>query len=183
MSLHLRKTVPTLLAALFLAGCASPAPIEKGTAGTIGSAPSTQERKPASGVAADRALFDEGIALLCGAERPEPAKARSVLNSLIQYYPQSRWRSSAETLVGLIDAAETSRETNQKMQLLTEQLLEERTRTLQEKEQLKKTIRELTEKQQTETQALAQENEQLKKDLQRLKTLEIELEKRERMLR
>ena len=36
---------------------------------------------------------------------------------------------------------------------------------------------------QAETAALTQENEQLKKDLQRLKLLEIELQKRERMLR
>ena len=36
---------------------------------------------------------------------------------------------------------------------------------------------------QAETAALTQENELLKKDLQRLKLLEIELQKRERMLR
>jgi hypothetical protein len=36
---------------------------------------------------------------------------------------------------------------------------------------------------QSETAALTQENEQLKKDIQRLKALEIELEKRERTLR
>ena len=67
--------------------------------------------------------------------------------------------------------------------LLAEQVRAEQARALQENEALKKTVRELTERLQTETTALAQENEQLKKDLQRLKALEIELEKRERMLR
>jgi len=43
--------------------------------------------------------------------------------------------------------------------------------------------RELKERMQTETAALIQENEKLKTDLRRLKALEIELEKRERMLR
>ena len=54
---------------------------------------------------------------------------------------------------------------------------------MQENEALQKKLRELKEKLQTETTALIQENEKLKKDLQRLKALEIELEKRERMLR
>ena len=59
----------------------------------------------------------------------------------------------------------------------------ERLRALQENDQLKKAIRELTEKLQLETAVLAQENEQMKRDIQRLKALEIELQKRERMLR
>jgi hypothetical protein len=54
---------------------------------------------------------------------------------------------------------------------------------LQENDHLKKTVRELTEKLQSEMAAVTQENEQLKKDIQRLKTLETELQKRERMLR
>ena len=54
---------------------------------------------------------------------------------------------------------------------------------MQENEALQKKLRELTEKLQKETAALVQENEKLKRDLQRLKALEIELEKRERMLR
>jgi cell shape-determining protein MreC len=66
---------------------------------------------------------------------------------------------------------------------MTENLLAERGRLLQENEQLKKNVRELTERQQAEAGSLAQENERLRLDLQRLKALEIELEKRERMLR
>ena len=130
-----------------------------------------------------REAVTRGIALLREADRPDQGKARAVFASLIQRYPQSRWRSTAEAFIDLIDTAEAARETDRKKQLLMEQLLTERARTLQENEQLKKTVRDLTEKAQAETQALTQENEQLKKDLQRLKALEIELEKRERMLR
>jgi len=67
--------------------------------------------------------------------------------------------------------------------LLVDKTGTERLRALQENDQLKKAVRELTEKLQSETAALAQENEQLKGDIQRLKALEIELQKRERMLR
>ena len=59
----------------------------------------------------------------------------------------------------------------------------ERAKALHENDFLKKAVRDLTEKLQTETAALSQENERLKSDLQRLKALEIELQKRERMLR
>ena len=50
-------------------------------------------------------------------------------------------------------------------------------------EQLKKDIRLLNEKFQAELTACQQENEQLKKDLQLLKDLEMQLDKREKMLR
>ncbi len=63
------------------------------------------------------------------------------------------------------------------------QTLTEKEWLLQENDRLKKTVRELTDKLQAEKASLSQENEQLRKDLKRLKDLEIELEKRERMLR
>jgi hypothetical protein len=191
MNPHLRKTMLAILAVLFLAGCAATAPtVEKGEVVTappappmVSPAPSQEKGVPPSFFFPDRDLFDEGMAFLHGPDRPDPVKARTVFASLIQRYPQSRWRAAAETLIRLLDAGEAARETERKAQLLTEQLLMERTRTLQENEQLKKTIQDLTGKMQMETVALTQENEQLKKDLLRLKTLEIELEKRERMLR
>ena len=131
----------------------------------------------------DRDLFAEGLALLNQPERLDPAKARAVFVSLVERYPQSRWRSAAETFIRLIDEIAASREEGLRERLLTEQIQAERAGALQENEALKKKLRELTEKLQKETAALTQENEKLKRDLQRLKALEIELEKRERMLR
>jgi hypothetical protein len=186
MNPHQRRPILTILAVLLLAGCAATAPtVEKGEVVTAVPLPPAVSPDPLQKVGAspslfspDRDLLDEGMAFLHDPDRPDPAKARTVFASLIQRYPQSRWRSAAETLLRLIDAGEAARERERKAQLLTQQLIEERTRKL-----LKKTIQNLTEKWQTETAALTQENEQLKKDLLRLKTLEIELEKRERMLR
>jgi hypothetical protein len=54
---------------------------------------------------------------------------------------------------------------------------------LLENESLRKNLKQTHERLQTETQKLLAENEQLKKDLQLLKDLEIQLERRERMLR
>jgi hypothetical protein len=129
-------------------------------------------------------LLAEGIALLSSPDRPDPTEARSVFASLLQRHPESRWRPAAETFIRLIDEAEVSREMmNRQEHLLLDKARAEQNRLLQENDDLRKTIRDLTERHQAETTVLTQENEQLKKDLQRLKLLEIELQKRERMLR
>lgn len=128
-------------------------------------------------------LLYEGIALLGRQDRSDPTQARSVFASLLQQYPKSRWRSAAETFIRLIDETETSREKRQKLNLLLDKVQEERAKAIRENDHLKKTIRDLTEKHKAEKTVLTQENELLKKDLQRLKALEIELQKRERMLR
>jgi hypothetical protein len=131
----------------------------------------------------DRDLLLQGIALLGRAERPDPPEARKVFALLVENHPGSRWRPAAEALIRLIDAEESARENARQERHLKEKALAERSRALQEIEQLKRTVRELTERLQAETAVLAQENEQLKNDIQRLKALEIELQKRERILR
>ncbi|MBA4423200.1 MAG: hypothetical protein C0390_08900 [Syntrophus sp. (in: bacteria)] len=178
------QTAAGILALLFLVGCAMAPTAEKEKA--FGSEPVV---KPADKgvtpplIVGDFALLSEGIALLSRPDRPDPTKARSVFASLLQSHPKSRWRSAAETFIRLIDEAEVSLKVNQREHLLLEKAQTEQNRLLKENDHLKKTIRDLTERLQVETAALISENEQLKKDLQRLKLLEIELQKRERMLR
>jgi hypothetical protein len=171
-------------AALLLAGCATaPTAIEK--TDTAASVIKSADESPA----APRRLFEErdllldGVALLDLQDRPDPEKARSVFVSLIQRYPESRWRSAAEAFIRLIDEKDAFLEANRQDHLLIGQIQWEKTKALQENNRLKMTIRELTEKLQSETAALTQENEKLKKDMRRLKDLEIELEKREKSLR
>jgi hypothetical protein len=173
-----------LLALLFLAGCAVTAPTaEKREVAVATPAPPAEERMTAPRLVEDRDLFLEGSALLNPPGGPDPVKARAVFAALIQRYPQSRWRPAAESFIRLIDESKASREAGREDQLRQEKLRAERSAALQENESLKKTVRELKERLQTETAALIQENEKLKTDLQRLRDLEIELEKRERMLR
>lgn len=171
-------------AALFLAGCAAaPTAIEKKDVATFVIKPAEESPAAPLRLFEDRDLLLEGVALLNRPDRPEPATARSIFISLIQRYPQSRWRSAVEAFIRLIDERDVFREEKLQDQQLIDKAQAEKAKALQENDGLKKTVRELTEKLQSETAALTQENEQLKKDIQRLKALEIELEKRERTLR
>jgi hypothetical protein len=181
---RLQKTLVRMVALFFLAGCAAPAPIvEQKIVVAEPPAPPVEQRLTPPRPTEDRDLFAEGLALLNQPDRPDPAKARDVFTSLLRRYPQSRWRLAAESFIRLIDETEASREAGRPDKLLLEKLQAERPAMLRENESLQKTVRELTDKLHTETTSLAQENEKLKSDLRRLKDLEIELEKRERMLR
>jgi len=142
-----------------------------------------KERPQAPPVVEDIDLLSEGIALLSRPDRPDSTKARSVFQSLLQRFPMSRWRPAVETFIRLIDEAEAYRDRNLQDRLHLDEARVEQNRLLKENDGLRQMIRELTERLQAETAALTQENEQLKKDLQRLKLLEIELQKRERMIR
>jgi hypothetical protein len=174
-----------ILTLLILTGCTATAPVkvEKGEIAVEPAVKPTEEGVTLPRFFADRDLFLEGVAILNRPDRPDPAAARKIFFFLIQNHPQSRWRSAAETFIRLIDEGEATRESIRREHLLMEKVQTEQGKALQENDRLKKTVRELTEKLQAETAALTLENEQLKKDLQRLKALEIELQKRERMLR
>jgi hypothetical protein len=82
-------------------------------------------------------------------------------------------------LIRLIDDIESFEEKSDADILLIDKVKEEKARLLRENEQLKKEGRRLLE----ETVRLVQEKEQIKKDMERLKSLEVQLEKREKMLR
>jgi len=173
-----------VLALFFIGGCAvAPPAIEKKDVAAPAVKPVEEVPAATPRLFEERDLLLDGVALLSLSERPDPEKARSIFLSLIRRYPQSRWRPAAEMFIRLIDEKDAYREMSRQDRLLVDKTKTERSRALQENDHLKKTVRELTEKLQSETAALAQENEQLKRDIQRLKVLEIELQKRERMLR
>jgi hypothetical protein len=173
-----------ILAVFFIVGCATAPPVIEKKEVAAPAVKPVEEALPAPPrLFEERDLLLDGVALLNRQERPDPEKARSVFLSLIRRYPQSRWRPAAEAFIHLMDERDAFGEMSRQDRLLVGKTNTERSRVLQENELLKKTVRELTEKLQSETAALAQENEQLKRDLQRLKALEIELQKRERMLR
>ena len=172
------------LALFFIVGCAAAPPvIEKRDVAAPPVKPMEEALPAPPRLFEERDLLLDGVALLNLPERLAQEKARSVFLSLIQRYPQSRWRPVAEAFIRLIDERDAFGEMSRLDRLLVDKTKTERSRALQENDHLKKAVRELTEKLQSETAALAQENEQLKRDIQRLKDLEIELQKRERMLR
>lgn len=180
----MRKVIFLWAAVFFIVGCAAAPPsMEQRDVAAPAVKPAAEAPAEPPRLFEERDLLLDGVALLNLPERPNPEKARSIFLSLIQRYPQSRWRPAAEAFIRLIDERNAFGEMSRQDRLLLDKAKTERSRALQENDLLKKTVRELTEKLQSETGALAQENEQLKKDIQRLKALEIELQKRERMLR
>ncbi len=99
-------------------------------------------------------------------------KARSFLNQLLQSYPDSKWRNTAEALIMLMDLQAACEEKIKGDRKLCERILSQKIKCEESENQCRQ-----------ETSRLLQENEQLKKDLQNLKNLEIELEQRNRVLR
>jgi len=194
-----QASIGVMLAMFILVGCAAtvpgPVPVTRPEIPITPSVEPAPEPVPKSSlprlapglspqpVSADRDLLLEGIATLGRAEGPDPPEARRIFSVLVEKYPKSRWRPVAETLIRLIDEGQKARERELQERILKERALAERNRALQENEQLKKAVRGLTERLQAETAALVRENDQLKSDLQRLKALEVELQRRERMLR
>jgi len=147
----------------FLAACASVPP-------PPAVSPKVIEKDLFTRSPSDADIFNKGLSYLGDHEKAaDYAKAREAFNELLITYPGSKWRKLCETMILLID----------KIQSSEEKFRADKARLLRENDQLKKDNKRLLE----ETVKFVQENEQLKKDIQLLKSLEVQLEKREKMLR
>ncbi|MDD5712600.1 MAG: hypothetical protein PHY31_07580 [Smithellaceae bacterium] len=114
----------------------------------------------------DAELIYEGmLALGQDGQPPDYGRARKAFDAIIKDHPNSRWKKLAERLVGLLNDISDCRR-------LADKLKAQQTDLAQENDQLKKDIRLQNEKLQA---ALT--------DIERLKNIEIELEKRDRLLR
>lgn len=144
-----------------------------------------------TGKKSDEELFSQALNQIAGPfNQDASATARQTLEALLSGYPQSKWSSAARTILRLIGELDTYRVGAPHAppllpaeQNMVQKLATDRSKTLRENEQLKKEVRLLSEKYQAELAELQQENEQLKNDLQLLKNLEIQLDRREKMLR
>lgn len=110
-------------------------------------------------------------------------QARTALESLIQLHPKSKWKEVATVLLHLLDERKELVQQVQAERDNLEKLQAEKDLVQRETEQIKKENHGLQEKLQAETARFQQENDQLKKDIERLKSLEIELQHREKLLR
>jgi len=132
----------------------------------------------------DTALFQEGCILLGTSDKPaDYDKARAAFENLLRAYPKSKWRPCAETYRKFLDELNAASIHARAHDLEVRKAQAETDDLKVSLEQARKANRLLQEKLQTETGRLQQENEQLKNDIQRLKQLEIELQRRERSLR
>lgn len=125
-------------------------------------------------------LFREGLSSLkTEGQRQAYDKARSAFENLLRSYPKSKWSEPARRFIALLDELESCQQQGSDTCNQMATLEREKAEAFLENASLRKTLKLTQERLQTET----QENEALKEDLQRLKNLEIQLEKRERMLR
>ena len=129
---------------------------------------------------ADVDIFYQGISYLDDKEKAaDYAKAKEAFNEVLKTYPKSKWRGLSETFIHLIDMEQLYEEQCRTDLQLIEKAKIDNAKLLKENDEIKKDNRRLLE----ESAKWIQENEQLKKDIQLLKSLEVQLEKREKMLR
>jgi hypothetical protein len=132
----------------------------------------------------DSVLFNEGMLSLGGSGRAaDYTKARTAFDILLKTYPASKKRDLSEALLHLIDEVLLCQEKNIAARLMIDKADAEKRSLREGNEQLKSDLKLLGDKFQAEITKLREENEQLKKDIQLLKKLEIQLDKREKMLR
>jgi hypothetical protein len=159
---------------LVLMGACSSLPSPPGTP------PRANERSWFKRSPSDIDIFYQGISYLGDKEKvTDYVRARAAFDEVLKTYPKSKWRGLSETFIRLIDMEQLYEETCRTDAQFIEKAKEDNARLLKENEQVKKDNRRLLE----ETAKMIQENEQLKKDIQLLKSLEVQLEKREKMLR
>jgi hypothetical protein len=129
----------------------------------------------------DTDMFVEALRDLSNVEAEPNYNAIKVkLENLVQQYPKSKWTPGAQALIRNID-----KNVSLQTQLAREKQKNQNDRAKLQKEIdiLSEELRLTDEKHKTDTTRLQQENEQLKKDMQLLKQLEVQLERREKMLR
>ena len=133
---------------------------------------------------ADALLLNEGVSWLGLSDKPaDYVKAKEAFALLMSNHPKSKWRPLAETFIYLIDAIQSALAQNRTEQAKNQSERDIVEKLQQNKEQLKKDLLILSSKCQADRTSLIQENEQLKKDLELLKKLEVQLDRREKMLR
>ncbi|MEN6331449.1 MAG: hypothetical protein ABFD57_05645 [Smithella sp.] len=166
-------TFVVFLIAFFIAGCAHSPDIDKFN--------DRQDALQKRGIfelpPSDTDIIREALLLLNKQEgEPDYNEAKARLATLIQKYPKSKWAGSAQAFVLTIDHLLALKENvkTQSTALDNEKV---------EKAKLIKDYKSAEERNRAEIGRLQQENEQLKKDIALLKKLEIQLDKREKLLK
>ncbi len=172
------KLIHFIILALLFAGCSTP--VVKNS----NSAPAAKQESTGTFFQkgpSDQDLFDEALSYLSNKEKePNLMEAKTRLENLVQQYPKTKWMTSAQALIESLEKIATLqtriKQDKQKTQA-------DQGKLLKEIEGLKDHNKQIEDRYSTEMTKLQQENEQLKNDIQQLKKLEVQLEKREKMLR
>lgn len=174
-------TILIFVMAVFFAGCANELVIDKsnGQKTFVEKQKSIFELSPS-----DSDVLSEALTYLSNPEGvPDYNAARAKLEILIREHPKSKWVGSAHSLIRTIDKLLSLQGKVKAEKQALDKAHAEKSKLFREREALKKDYKYLEEKYQTETFKLQQENEQLKNDIALLKKLEIQMDKREKMLK
>ncbi|MRR15719.1 MAG: hypothetical protein EG826_04595 [Deltaproteobacteria bacterium] len=178
MLIRVKNIIYLMTFVLILAGCATKSMISTTADRTDGPAKSdglfNQKHS-------DQELFIEAMSYLSNEQKePNYNEAKLKVENLINQYPRSKWIGASRALLTSLD----------RISALQNQLKQERQKNQGENTKLSKEIellrdnnKQLEDRLSAEIVRLREENEQLKRDIQQLKNLEIQLEKREKMLR
>lgn len=163
---------------LTLAGCSTKAVMNgKGSQNTRDERISAIFQKGPS----EQQAFDEILNYLSNdGKEPKYSEARVRLEEFLERFPDGKWTPAARSLIVCVDRI-TALQAQWKQE--RQKYQSENGKLIKEIEGLRGGVRQSDEKTVAEVLRLQQENEQLKKDIQQLKNLEIQLEKREKMLR
>lgn len=163
---NLARLVVTGLLIFLVGACASsPAAPDKGTGPGFAVVPA-EKTGLFTNPPADAVMLNEGVSWLGLTDKPaDYAKARETFAALTKDYPKSRWRPLAETFIRMIDAIQSLHVKSLSVQEKAGKLQQDNERLI------------------AGCASLKQENEQLKKDMELLKKLEVQLDKRDKMLR
>lgn len=173
--------VKIFIIALFVAGCASHQVIDKSDARKV-----SDEKRTSifSLLPSDTDIINAALSCLSTpGKEPDYDAARAKLQKLTDEYPHSKWFDSAQALLLTIDDLLDLQSTVINKQQELDKANAEKSKLLKEKDALRRDYNNLEDRYQTETAKLQQENEQLKRDISLLKRLEIQLDKREKMLK
>jgi len=165
--------------AFFLWGC-SAAQVVKDS-GSYPDKSSATSVTSAQRILSDDDLFEAALAHLSNPEKePSYIEAKILLEKLVEQYPKSKWAAGAKALIAGLDKISNLQN---KLKQEKQKALADQAKLAREVEGLKDNTKSVEEKYAAEISRLQQENEQLKNDIQQLKRLEVQLEKREKMLR
>jgi hypothetical protein len=167
-------TIIIFIIAVFVAGCANSSVIDKSNGPNM----ADQKQKSIFELSpSDTDIINEALISLNNKEgKPDYNATKAKLEILIQEHPQSKRAVSAQALIQIINNLLALQE-----KVKTESVALDKANA--EKAKLRKDYKYSEERYQTETLKLQQENEQLKNDIALLKKLEIQLDKREKMLK
>jgi len=178
------KWIPLFsVACLFLLDCVQPLP-QGSPPPPVGPPPPEIKAEPAPPMIKetprdDELFWQELTPLLSALSDKEYGDVSDAMERFVKNHRESKWALAAQSTLLLLKERESYRKKYEQLQVQLEKQQVERAKLFKENEQLKKESRLLEET----LENLKRENEQLKRDLEMLKNVELELNKREKMLR